>query len=72
MRNVFERSDSKDATILHALTDTVPIGQRPGFTPQEGHRLADGQVEPLNEGGLDQARQAGRFQFGHQSFAFAP
>lgn len=48
------------------------LDQRPGFAHEGGDGLADGQVDPLDEGSLDAAGEADRLEFSDQGFALAP
>ena len=48
------------------------LGQGPGFAHEGSDGLAEGEVDPFDEGGLDEAGEADRFEFVDEGFALAP
>ena len=48
------------------------LGQRPGLAHQRGYRSTDGEIEPFDEGGLNEAGEANGFEFVGQGFALTP
>ena len=48
------------------------LSQRPGLAHQGGNRSANGEIEPFDEGGLNEAGEANGFEFVGQGFALTP
>ena len=69
MRHALRRSGSTDATTEGTSIAQYSVGQRLDFAHQGGYRSTDGEIEPFDEGGLNEAGGANGFEFTGQGIA---